>query len=359
MLWNCRRSLIGYTVMLCLVVVGCNQATDTPVAEQSSEPHSTVATGGSDADSSKVANNAYPPTQIDADDLNERGEVLLSSPTEANTADVGEDAAGEVAVSNNTGAADLALAPAGPEPSGEPLQGTGLQGTGLQGTGLQGTGLQGTGPSPDIEDAKTNLTNPVTGEVPASLTSSSAASSGRSKLPSEANVATDAERNQKIAEDWPEPQAVLFVSGQQHGYLEPCGCTGLDQQKGGLIRRDTLLSQLADRGWNMVPIDVGNQVRRIGRQPEMKFQSTAEAFKLMQYKAATLGVDDLKLSSVELIQIASSDERNPSPFISANVVLLDPSFFPRYKIVEAGGRKIWYYGLFGSRVRKRNSKRRP
>ena len=59
----------------------------------------------------------------------------------------------------------------------------------------------------------------------------------KSQKPVEANVASDAERNQQIAADWPQPQAVLFVSGQQHGYLEPCGCTGLENQKGGLIRR--------------------------------------------------------------------------------------------------------------------------
>lgn len=171
------------------------------------------------------------------------------------------------------------------------------------------------------------------------LASATSESSDR-KLPVQANVTSAAERDQAIAADWPEPQAVLFVSGQQHGYLEPCGCTGLENQKGGLIRRDTLLAELRDRGWNLVPVDVGNQVRRIGRQPEIKFQTTADAFKLMQYEAATLGVDDLKLSAVELIQAASSDELNPSAFISANVSVIDPMFFPAYRIVETGGRKI-------------------
>ena len=166
-------------------------------------------------------------------------------------------------------------------------------------------------------------------------------------LPVEANVATEAERNQKIALDWPSPQAVLFVSGQQHGYLEPCGCTGLEKQKGGLIRRDTLLTELRDRGWNLIPIDVGNQVRRVGRQPEIKFQSTVEAFKMMGYEAATLGVDDLNLSSVELIQTASSDDLNAGAFIATNVTILDPSFFPTHKIVESGGRKIGITAALG------------
>lgn len=178
--------------------------------------------------------------------------------------------------------------------------------------------------------------------------SSDSVPSGERNLPAAANVTTEEERNQKIAEDWPQPQAVLFVSGQQHGYVEPCGCTGLDQQKGGLIRRDTLLTQLRDRGWNVLPVDVGNQVRRIGRQPEIKFQTTVEAFKLMGYKAATLGVDDLKLSSVELIQAASSDELNPGAFVLSNVSVVDASFFPTHRIVESGTRKIGITAVLGA-----------
>ena len=167
-------------------------------------------------------------------------------------------------------------------------------------------------------------------------------------LPAEANVTSDAERNQTLAADWPQPQAVLFVSGQQHGYIEPCGCTGLENQKGGLIRRDTLLTQLRDRGWEIIPVDVGNQVRRIGRQPELKFQTTVESFRMMGYRAAALGIDDLKLSSIELIQMAGSDGVTESPFLSANVSVIDESFFPGHRIVEAGGRKIGITAVLGN-----------
>ncbi len=168
-------------------------------------------------------------------------------------------------------------------------------------------------------------------------------------LPAEANVATAAERNQQLAADWPQPQAVLFVSGQQHGYIEPCGCTGLENQKGGLIRRDTLLNQFRERGWNLVPVDVGNQVRRIGRQPELKFKATVEAFKKMDYQGVALGADDWKLSSIELVQFAGSDSLNRSPFLSANVVVWsDPSLFPSHRVIEAGGRKIGITAVLGS-----------
>src|SRR5436309_3560352 len=39
--------------------------------------------------------------------------------------------------------------------------------------------------------------------------------------------------------DWPKPVVALVITGQQMGYIEPCGCTGLENQKGGLARRQT------------------------------------------------------------------------------------------------------------------------
>lgn len=109
--------------------------------------------------------------------------------------------------------------------------------------------------------------------------------------------------------DWPKPQAVLFLTGQQHGYIEPCGCTGLENQKGGLNRRDTLMTQLRDRGWELVPMDVGNFERRTGQQAEIKFQTTVEALNQMRYHEATLGVDDLKLSSTHLMALTARKAR--------------------------------------------------
>lgn len=162
------------------------------------------------------------------------------------------------------------------------------------------------------------------------------------QAPSIGNLASVDELNQKIAEDWPKPQAVLLLTGQQHGYLEPCGCTGLDRQKGGIIRRDTLIKELSDRGWPMVPVDVGNQVRRTGRQAEIQFRVTANAFKTLGYKAVTLGIDDLRLNSAGLVQVAASDDvkKNPGMFISANTSIYDQSFWPKAQVVDVGGRKI-------------------
>lgn len=167
------------------------------------------------------------------------------------------------------------------------------------------------------------------------------------KVHSNGEKATEEERNQTIAADWPAPQLVLYVSGQQQGYIEPCGCTGLENQKGGLIRRDTLIASLRDRGWQVLPIDVGNQVRRAGQQQLIKFDTTAQALQKMGYGAIALGVNDLRLSKVDLIQIGGSEESSPRPYICANVVVLLPDFFPPYRIVEAGGRKVGITAVLG------------
>ncbi len=308
-----RLSALG---LLATAVVGCDSSTPSsavkPTASPTTGEAATASSSLSDSPAEPeraVATGAaapHSPTQVDPQAVDEQGYIVLESgpatppPVTSDSAAQSAASAGETAPANQT-ATVAQTAPAATEP---PAQ------------------------------------------APARLPEQPTA------LPAAANVASAAERQQALAADWPKPQAVLFVSGQQHGYLEPCGCTGLENQKGGLIRRDTLLTSLRERGWDVVPVDVGNQVRRIGRQPELKFQTTVTSFRKMDYAAATLGVDDLKLSSVELIQAASSDELNQGIFISANVSVLDPSFFPESRTVEVGGRKIGITAVLSPEYRR-------
>ena len=39
---------------------------------------------------------------------------------------------------------------------------------------------------------------------------------------------------------WPTPKLALVITGKQEGYLEPCGCAGMERMKGGMSRRYTL-----------------------------------------------------------------------------------------------------------------------
>lgn len=149
--------------------------------------------------------------------------------------------------------------------------------------------------------------------------------------------------------DWPNPTVALVLTGQQLGYIEPCGCTGLENQKGGLARRHTLVKHLVEeRGWPVVPLDVGSQVKRFGKQQELKFAHTAEALRQMGYRAATLGADDLHLSPNDLLSATNPDDK-PSLFVSVNVALIDRSLHPHYTIIESGGKRIGVTAVLGAK----------
>ena len=93
----------------------------------------------------------------------------------------------------------------------------------------------------------------------------------------------------RLFKDWEKPDFALFVSGRQHGYIEPCGCTGLANQLGGMMRRHTLMTDLQTAGWNLVGIDTGNQVRRFGRQANLKLGTTYQCLgEDLKYQAVGL-----------------------------------------------------------------------
>ena len=68
-----------------------------------------------------------------------------------------------------------------------------------------------------------------------------------------------------------------MFSGEMDGYLEPCGCAGLENQLGGLKRRHTLIKQLEARGWPVAALDMGGLVRRLGPQAEVKYRYGLES----------------------------------------------------------------------------------
>lgn len=151
--------------------------------------------------------------------------------------------------------------------------------------------------------------------------------------------------NQQGPEDfhnWARPDVVLFVTGNQHGYIEPCGCTGLEKQKGGVARRYTFINQLRKQGWDLIPIDAGNQIRRIGQQASIKFEKSASALSKMEYQAVGFGPSDMRLSATDLISVTYAESPEDAMYVSANIVLIDPSFLPTYKVIRQGE---WAIGL--------------
>ena len=146
---------------------------------------------------------------------------------------------------------------------------------------------------------------------------------------------------QELFAGWTRPDVVLVFTGEQHGYIEPCGCTGLANQKGGLARRFSLLKSLRQRGWTLWPIDTGTQIRRYGIQAEIKFQSTIAGLKQMDYQAIALGPDDLRLSTTMLAGLVVPTGDEPSPFFSSSAELFgDPSFLASVRVLEQGEFKV-------------------
>ncbi len=148
--------------------------------------------------------------------------------------------------------------------------------------------------------------------------------------------------------DWETPKVALFVSGRQHGYIEPCGCIGLDRQKGGMMRRHTLQKQLLEKGWSVVSVDAGNQVRRYGKQANIKLATTYECLcTTMNYQAVSFGPDDLRVPVIDLLQVMANYGGDNSPFVCANVTIFDPEFTNRFRIIESGGKKIGITAIVG------------
>ncbi len=170
---------------------------------------------------------------------------------------------------------------------------------------------------------------------------------GSSHAPEEEEPFDPIAANGPIFEGWPKPKLALVISGRQDGYLEPCGCAGLDRMKGGLSRRHSLIRELREkRGWEVLAMDVGGLVKGFGRQAELKFHLTENAFRQMEYQAIGLGTSDLKNRATEILSVVAGKE---SPFHSANVGVFgfDAGFTNSFKIVEAGGMKFGITSVLG------------
>ncbi len=162
------------------------------------------------------------------------------------------------------------------------------------------------------------------------------------------NPVDPVQANGPIFQNWPKPRLVLIFSGQQWGYIEPCGCAGLENMKGGLARRFTFVKQLKKQGWNPVAFDLGGQVRRQGRQAQIKFHYTLDALRLMGYGAVGLGPQDLKLPPEEILTELVDES---TPLVCANLTLLDfPA--PSVRVVEQGGIRIGAVAVLSPKLEK-------
>lgn len=163
-----------------------------------------------------------------------------------------------------------------------------------------------------------------------------------------------------MVKDWPKPAFVLAITGQQHGYIEPCGCS--PKQSGGLARRADLFRQLReDKKWPVLALETGGTLddsRVTRRQSRLKFDMILDALNGMGYRALGLGTEELQLGAMKLFEI--SQIRNVQqgfdlPFLAANVVLFGDSTLGTpvaYRVLEIGGKKVAVTSVFGNEFKK-------
>lgn len=127
-----------------------------------------------------------------------------------------------------------------------------------------------------------------------------------------------------LLKDWPKPAVALILSGEMHGYVEPCGCTS--GQTGGLARRATLMKQLRnERGWDAVGLDLGGTMitERIGRQQtKMKFEMARDALESIGFVGLGVGYEEAITRQDELLELSERDKAQPDfglRLTSANV----------------------------------------
>ena len=167
-------------------------------------------------------------------------------------------------------------------------------------------------------------------------------------------IQDESEKESQAAEElvkgWDKPDLTLFITGRLHGYIEPCGCTGLTNQKGGLLRRHTCQKMLKAKGFDPVCIDAGNMIRRFGQQPSIKMKTAYKSIaQIMNYEAIGMGIDDIKAGGVDMLLAMEEANRADSPFTSANLQLFegDPSISP-FRIVKKNGKKIGIVSVIGA-----------
>ena len=111
-----------------------------------------------------------------------------------------------------------------------------------------------------------------------------------------------------------EPDLTLLISGEELGYLEPCGCA--EGQLGGFSRRDSVIQQLAVKGKTLLPVANGDLINDASRQSELKAEIGFTALKEMGYVAYNIGERDLLLGIDRLRYL---QDASGIPFLSANL----------------------------------------
>jgi hypothetical protein len=158
----------------------------------------------------------------------------------------------------------------------------------------------------------------------------------------------------RLFQEWPmaKPDFVLLLSGEQHGYIQPCGCSR--PQFGGLERRYNFLQSLKkDKGWDVVALDLGDVAQRTGPQTMLKYVTSMYALKEMGYAAVGVGPNEFSLPLLEAVAHYALNEKKPR-VLAANLLERDKTFADSVHVYAVSdnknGPKIGVIGTVGPSV---------
>jgi hypothetical protein len=122
---------------------------------------------------------------------------------------------------------------------------------------------------------------------------------------------------------WPrdrKPDAVLVITGQTFGYLQPCGCSR--PQLGGLERRFVFIQSLKQRGWPVAGVDLGDIPPSAAAIPEqllLKYATTLPALREMGYVAVGVGKAEFRNGLFQLLEEYAAQKEQPPYTLAGNV----------------------------------------
>jgi hypothetical protein len=194
--------------------------------------------------------------------------------------------------------------------------------------------------------------------------------SGGQPPQSQSKPAAKTDQRLELFRDWPKPDAVIVFSGQQWGYLEPCGCSP-QFQKGGLARRMTFIRSLAQRQWpTPLCLDLGGvldnhnqQTAHIkfiagSEQAQAKMEVALEAMQRMRYTVMNVGPEDIAVPNgfVGLMGLLINIEKPAEPRgISLNLDI--PDDWHKEKLVypafvrQVGNTRVGVVGVVGEKFK--------
>lgn len=153
-----------------------------------------------------------------------------------------------------------------------------------------------------------------------------------------------------LFKDWPTPKLAIVLTGERHGYLEPCGCT--QNQTGGVSLLANLFQQIENRKWPVTAFDLGGLVKRNRRQSQIKYETILASMKDMKYAGVGLGPEELRFGADIFLQLHNPEPKSPNTtptFLAANILILDTPDLGKshFKIIDVGGVKMAVTSIIG------------